>query len=284
MRSNFLISLFIGFFAVTLAGCQPLERPFQPEKKTGFKTAPGPRASLYVAPIENGPEELRLAMEKKLQDLGIAAFGGEVPENRYALKSQVILKKGVSYISWTIVDPYGRDTQLKTAQKIGEINEGLDHGDIDFNRIALKSASEIDIMLGGSGFNFASLNKPVLFVPIVENAPGDGSETLSSAMQDQMIRYGIDVLPDQWKATYVLKGRVDITKPSGGMQIVSIVWKLERRNGEYVGKVEQKNRIRAGTLDGPWGEVAQAAAQGGARGIMKLLRQVEAAYFQSKSG
>ncbi|MCG8491701.1 MAG: hypothetical protein MI743_08825, partial [Sneathiellales bacterium] len=137
MRCNFINCLIFGIFALVLVACQPLERPFQPEKKTGFKTAPGPRASLYIAPIENGPEELRLAVEKKLQDLGIAAFGGEAPKNRYALQSRVILKGGVSYISWTIVDPYGRDTQLKTAQKIGEINEGVDYEDIDFDRIAL---------------------------------------------------------------------------------------------------------------------------------------------------
>ncbi|MEH6401877.1 MAG: hypothetical protein V7750_00800, partial [Sneathiella sp.] len=82
---------------------------------------------------------------------------------------------------------------------------------------------------------------------------------------------------------YFIKGEVSLTEPKGNSQVISILWKLERPNGEFVGKVEQKNRIRAGTLNGPWGPTAIAAAKGGARGILKLLRQVEPAYFGKKS-
>ena len=139
-------------------------------------------------------------------------------------------------------------------------------------------------MLGGSGINFEKLSKPVLFVPIVQGAPGDGSETLAAEMQSEITKLGFDVLPEIWQASYILKGHVSLTPPKRGTQVVTILWQLERQNGEYVGKIEQKNRIRAGTLNGPWGPVAKAAAQGGAQGILKLLKQVEAAYFRQKKG
>ncbi len=101
-------------------------------------------------------------------------------------------------------------------------------------------------------------------------------------MQDQIAALGIEVLPEMWQAGYILKGEVSLTQPMGGTQVVTILWQLERQNGEYVGKIEQKNRIRAGTLNGPWGAVAVAAARGGAQGILKLLRQVEESYFRHK--
>ncbi len=266
-----------------LSGCQPLERPFQPENKSSWRAAPGPRASLYIAPVENGPADLNEALAEKLQGLGIAAFT-DIPEsNRYHVTSHIFTENNISYIGWKIIDPAGRDTQLETIQKIGELMEGPDFADTDYELALLHSASEIDIMLGGSGTNFAAINKPVLFVPVIHGAPGDGSETLSAAMQDQIAKFGIDVLPEQFGANYHVKGEVALSKPQAGTQIVSILWKLVRQNGEFVGKVEQKNRIRAGTLDGPWGVVAIAAAKGGARGIMKLLRTAEPAYFDQKS-
>lgn len=283
MRFSGLTLSLLAIFILVAAACQPLERPFQPIKKTGARTAPGPRASLYIAPIVNGPEELSQALAEKLQDLGIAAFAGEKLENRYQVSSKIILQEQASYVVWTILDPSGTETQLSTTQKIGDIAAGPIHDDDALEKVALRSASEIDIMLGGTGANLSAMTKPRIFVPIIESAPGDGSETLSAAMQDQILQYGMEVLPDEWQASYLIKGTVKLTEPQGGTQIVSIIWKLERRNGEYVGKVEQKNRIRAGTLNGHWGPVAIAAAKGGARGIMKLLRQAEPAYFRSKS-
>lgn len=283
MRFNFII---FGIFTAALllaSACQPLERPFQPRSKASWKAAPGPRASLYVAPVLNGPEDLNIALSKKLQDLGIAAFTDAAPVNRYHVESHIFIKENASYVLWRIIDPNGQDTQLETIQQIGQIVEGPNFVETDYETALLHSASEIDIMLGGSGTNFEALKKPVIHVPVIKNAPGDGSETLSAAIQNQIAQFGIDVLPEPWGATYLVKGEVHLSKPQAGSQVVSILWKLERQNGEFVGKVEQKNRIRAGTLDGPWGVVAIAAAKGGARGIMKLLRTAEPAFFDRKS-
>lgn len=269
--------------AVLAVACQPLERPFQPTEKATFRAAPGPRASLYIAPVEFGTEELREGIANKLQDLGIPAFTGDPIENRYSVHSQITVEDNTSFITLKIFDPFGRDTGLETIQKIGEIAEGPAIFEVSIDPVILKSASEIDILLGGSGINFETLAKPAIFVPIVTGAPGDGSETLAAAMQEQIIKLGIDVLPEPWQANYLLKGSVSLTSPKRGSQVVTIIWELERQNGEYIGKVEQKNRIRAGTLNGPWGAVAKAAARGGARGIYKLLKQVEANYFRQKS-
>jgi len=219
---------------------------------------------------------------KQLQELGIAAFSGDKVPQRYSVDSHVEIKDGSSYVTWEILDPTGRKTPLATTQKIGDLISGPGLTGPDLNKVALRSASEIDILLGGAGVNFDSLKKPALFVPVVTGAPGDGAETLAAAMQNNIAEYDLDVTADQWQANFILRGIVSITPPKRGSQVISILWKLERRNGEYVGKVEQKNRIKAGSLNGPWGPVAKAAAKGGARGILKLLREAEPAYFNKK--
>ena len=278
-KTHILVSI-LGL-GLLVSACQPLERPFQPEYKTSLRSAPGPRAALYVAPVVDGPDILDDMLVKQLQELGIAAYSGlEIP-NRYSVKSKVDLKDGDAYVIWTLYDPAGQDMSLSTTKKIGKLQDGPLLKGADLKNISLLSASDIDIMLGGAGINYAKLEKPVLFVPIVEGAPGDGAESLSAALQNSLIDLGFDVITDQWKASYLVKGTVNLTEPVAGSQVVSLLWQLERRNGEYVGKIEQKNRIRAGTLNGAWGPVADAAASGAARGLVKILREAEPDYFRA---
>jgi len=277
-----LTYLGLSLLITVTSACQPLERSFQPSQKASLRTAPGPRASLYVAAVQNGAPDMDKNLAEKLQDLGIAAFTGDPVPNRYSVTSSVFLKDAASFITWSILDPSGRPTGLSTIQEIGPIIDGPPVFKRKTDQLFLKSASEIDIMLGGSGINFATLKAPTVFVPIVKGAPGDGAESLAAAMQEQILKYDLEVPSDPWKASYILQGTVILTAPKRGSQIITILWKLERQNGEYVGKVEQKNRIRVGTLNGSWGPVAIAAARGGARGILKLLRQVESRYFQQK--
>ncbi|MBE7638078.1 hypothetical protein GUA87_14570 [Sneathiella sp. P13V-1] len=267
--------------ALLLTGCQPLERPFQPEHKASVRSAPGPRAALYIAPVKDGPSKLDELVVKQLQGLGIAAYFGEKIPYRYSVSSKVEIKEGASFVTWKIHDPSGKDLNLSSSLKMGDLIAGPSIEGVDLNTISLKSASDIDILLGGTGINYAKLTKPVLYVPIVQGAPGDGAESLSAALQDNLSKMGLDVLTEQWKATYVVKGTVSLTPPRAGTQVISLLWQLERRNGEYVGKIEQKNRIRAGSLNGPWGPVAEAAASGAARGLIKLLREAEPDYFRS---
>jgi hypothetical protein len=282
VQYNRYISGILLIAALILSGCQPVERPFQPTTKASVRGAPGPRAALYVGPVEDGPVILDSMVIKELQKLGIAAFGGEKVPFRYSISSQINIKDGKSFVTWRVADPLDRPIGLEATVEIGALQNGPSINGPDLIDVTLKSASKIDVLLGGSGIDYTSRDKPVLFIPIVSGAPGNGSETLAAAMQDEVLKYGLDVSADQWEAAFILKGTVTLTQPKRGTQVVSILWQLERRNGEYVGKVEQRNRIRAGTLNGAWGPVAPAAAKGGARGILKLLKKVEPSYFRKK--
>jgi len=266
-----------------LVACQPLERPFQPEVKTGLPTVPGPRAYLYVASVQNGPADLDTAVAKQLQELGIAAFAGEEVPDRYYLRGDMIDEGGLQFVQWTIFDPQNQNTGLYTLEKLPDLAQPSSAKPQNLEEFVLHSASNIDRLLGGDGVNFAALKKPVLYVPIVRGAPGDGAESLSFAIQEELVRMGFDVLPTESGANYIVRGKAKLSPAKVGTQIILLTWSLERRNGEQVGQIQQRNRIKAGSLNGAWGSTAPLAAKGGAQGVLKLLRSSEPEYFQSKS-
>ena len=283
MPCKFYIKYLLVLSLAFVAACQPLQRPFQPEVKSSWRAAPGPRASLYVEAVKDAPPDLDTAVAKKLQDLGIPAFTGEAIPDRYYVQGQIVEKPDGRYINWTIYDPQSRSTGLYTLEKLPEAGDPTVMPAKSIEVLALKSASNIDRLLGGDGVNVATLDKPIIFVPIVKGAPGDGAESLAAAIQEELVKLGLEVLPTEQGANFIVRGLADLSPPKFDTQIIQLTWSLERRNGEQVGKVQQRNRIRAGSLNGAWGETAFMAAKGGAEGVYNLLKKSEPKYFKSKS-
>ncbi len=58
---------------------------------------------------------------------------------------------------------------------------------------------------------------------------------------------------------------------TGGKQSIRIDWLVLDPNGKKLGTVSQQNTIPKGSLNGPWGAIADAAAGAAAAGIIKLL-------------
>ena len=111
-------------------------------------------------------------------------------------------------------------------------------------------------------------------VPLVTGAPGDGNATLASALQRELSRQGI-ALVDKPGSSYRVEGKVVMGQTADGKQPISIEWRVKDPQGKSLGTVAQKNEIPPGSLDGPWGKVADAAAAAAAQGIIKLLPQAK---------
>ncbi len=283
MPCKAVIKILLALGVALLAACQPLERPFQPEFKSSWIAPPGPRAALYVDVVQDGPPDLEPAVTKELQQLGIAAFTGEPIPNRYYVRGSLIETDEGKFVDWTLFDPEHRDTGLNTRERIPAESASGEWSEASVDRLARASASSIDKLLGGDGITLEEENKLTLFVPIVKGAPGDGSESLAAAIQSELVRLGLTVMPTESGATFIVRGNAEITPPVAETQVIELVWSLERRNGEQVGQIRQRNRIRAGSLNGAWGDTATLAARGGADGVYNLLRKSEPEYFKSKS-
>lgn len=120
--------------------------------------------------------------------------------------------------------------------------------------------------IGGRAGSFQAV------VPSVTGAPGDGSVSLTSAIQRELKKNGIPMSASAKVPAYRVEGRVKVgTANSKGKQPIQISWDVKDPQGKKLGTVSQNNEIPKGSLDGAWGRTADAAAAAAARGIIKLL-------------
>ena len=108
-------------------------------------------------------------------------------------------------------------------------------------------------------------------VPSVTGAPGDGSESLTIAIQRELSRSGVSLSEQATPAAYRVEGKVKLGQGKDGKQPIQIDWFVKDPQGKQLGTVSQKNEIPEGSLNGSWGKVADAAAAAAAQGILKLL-------------
>lgn len=108
-------------------------------------------------------------------------------------------------------------------------------------------------------------------VPSVVGAPGDGGTALANALRRELQRKGVALSPVTNPSSYRVQGKVKLGPPTGGKQSIAIDWNVKEPGGRDLGTVSQKNEIPAGSLNGAWGQTADAAAAAAAHGIAELL-------------
>ena len=130
---------------------------------------------------------------------------------------------------------------------------------------------------GGSTTGSIQDGGPVMtMVPSVTGAPGDGSATLTSAIQRELGKNGVALTQTASAQTYKVEGKVVVGQGKDGKQPIQIDWNVLDPAGKKLGTVSQKNEVPQGSLDGAWGKTADAAAAAAAQGILKLLPQQKA--------
>ncbi len=115
--------------------------------------------------------------------------------------------------------------------------------------------------------------KLLAMVPSVTGAPGDGGVSLTGALQRELARKGVALSNAPSGQTYTVAGNVIVGQGKQGKQPIQIAWNVKDPTGKKLGTVLQKNEIPQGSLDGAWGQTADAAAVAAAQGILKLLPQ-----------
>ena len=100
-------------------------------------------------------------------------------------------------------------------------------------------------------------------------------KSLTAAIKKRLYAKGVKLTSVQSENIYTVKGIVSLTDTSGGKQSIRIDWQVIDPSGKKVGTVSQQNTIPKGSLNGPWGAIADAAAGAAADGIIKLLPKNE---------
>jgi hypothetical protein len=113
---------------------------------------------------------------------------------------------------------------------------------------------------------------PVMaLVSPVSGAPGDGETSLTAAIKKRLNAGGVKLATSSSGNVYTVRGSVKVVDAGAGKQSIRIDWTVLNPNGTKRGTVSQQNMIPKGSLNGPWGAIADAAAADAAKGIIKLL-------------
>lgn len=137
---------------------------------------------------------------------------------------------------------------------------------------AVTPADRADARPAADGPTTGSIGSGVsAVVPGVTGAPGDGSAALTSAIQRELGKGGVQLASSGAAGSYKVEGKVVVGEGKDGKQPVQIDWLVRDPKGKKLGTVSQKNDVPQGSLDGAWGKTADLAASAAAQGILRLL-------------
>jgi hypothetical protein len=265
----------------------------------------GSSSKMAVAPIIGVPQkqaqELTQALvvagkERNLTLIPGKSAGGNTLRG-YLVATAERRGAKISYI-WDVIDSKGKRVVRVSGEETIAKRSGRDPwSGVDsaaLRSLANKSTSQLAASLGrGSSTPAATAKKPgiappgattaaasqkpkgpvMALVAPVSGAPGDGRVSLTAALKKKLYAGGVKLAGGAAASSnvYTIKGKVSVTNASGGKQSVRIDWQVIDPKGKEVGSVTQKNNIPKGSLNGPWGAIADAAAGAAADGIIKLL-------------
>jgi hypothetical protein len=269
----FIVSLFI-LALFSLAACEPsLPQPFQPESIPAL-TKPGVRAGLVVGPVDGAIDAKAFseALADALVDEDFAATTTSLPPPSYHLTGRAVPAGSSVRLEWQVHDS-GNHLVGGTAYALpADQLPGWRLGDAAVYRaLAKKAAIEIGNLLADSVIGTSE--EPFLQIPAVTGAPGDGNRTLQRSMAYVLDKRGIKVTENpkaDEKPNLMLKGVMKI-QAKGTVTHVELVWTLTKPDGKSLGTVAQVNDVPAGTLNGPWGDIAYAIADAAGGGIADLV-------------
>ena len=109
-------------------------------------------------------------------------------------------------------------------------------------------------------------------VSVGSGAPGDGNTSLMAAMRDELVQAGV-TSSQPGQPSYTVVGKVTVGAVKDGKQSIRIDWKVSDPTGVVLATVSQNNDIPSGALNGPWGSIANDAAQGAAVKIKTLIEE-----------
>lgn len=282
------VSLLGGLIVALLlvAACGPVPKPFQPAQ--GAAESPlaraGAASGIWIQPIDGASRPmsglLTRAMIEGFERYGYTARTGARGNARYRLKGRAEINTenpNLPYdvlIHWTLYDFDG--------QVLGAETEGVSGSRNDWDlgapgliaEVGEKAPGIIARIIGKEEDNLKPVRPKLagLWVKPIENAPGDGNASLTWAIKGIIQGAGIVVTEEPRYAEYVLEASVILGDPKDGQQRIEIVWMVKTPDGREIGRATQKNLIGAGTLAGPWGEVAGLVAEAALEGIERVLQ------------
>ena len=281
-----------------LVGCAALPKPFDHKyhKAENSLVALADGGAVRVEIDSNLPEFIAASLSEKaiiaLARANIPASADAKFTSKYVLKAYVKIKqpnafgpeqatfvwilmtKGVGEIGvfeqsiqgdqsgWLVSDP---GLFAIIAEDAGRQIAALLHADQNSNAMAGHSSNFL-----GKKSNPKNMVSTVYFSEVY-GAPGDGNLAILKSLKFLLDREVGYVASTKDEARYVVQGVVNVSQPFEGKCDVAITWLVTSSDGKALGKVTQKNKVTAGSLDRRWGQLAFTVADGAMLGIKDVI-------------
>ncbi|MCW3476036.1 hypothetical protein [Limobrevibacterium gyesilva] len=280
MFSRLALFLLLGL----LAGCGSLPRPFEGNPgATALRLAQPPPARLAV-PAPGTAFLTDAASDSLARNLAAALVDQEVPavadapgrtDWRLIITAET---RGETIVpGYTVQDPAGVDQgateglPISAASWAAAAPATLKQAAADAAPRVASLLTHIEAARRQSDPN-SLVNRParVAFTGVT-GAPGDGNQSLTRQIRDQLSKLGQVLQDTDQGADFTLVGEVKTAPIAGGQMRVEIQWLVKDARGAEAGRVVQLNEVPRGTLDGYWGDIALVVAQEAAGGVRDVI-------------
>lgn len=282
--------LLLAAVLLLLAACEQLPRPFQPEDKTGNPLlAPIEGQTLEVLPLQGQvpplPDAGAMQIASALVEAGLpATYGQRTAQSRLLLGTAELGPGALGEhlrVRWEVYGPGGTLLHIYLQEADLPAGAWMRGGAGTLAKIGHEAAPILAAAAQGPEEVAARPDsiaregeRPTVAVYGLWGAPGDGGQSVPRALASIMTQRGFLVVDDLSAGGFAIDGVMQISAAAGGQQQVSLVWRvLSGEEGEFLGQVEQANVIPAGSLDGPWGDVAAIVAAAAADGLLNLMSE-----------
>jgi len=269
--------------------CGELPQPFEHgQQKTTYPLAEL-AVDVRVLPVKGFSRPAGRALARAVA-INLGAFGvtGTHRGNaasRFILDGTVTKAYGVTedhatlLIQWTLRERGGEETGIHV-QELHAV--WLDWESSDTSVIIGAAASPAKAIAGLVGVDAelppSAIGKvsTAIFIHGVAGAPGDGNKSLAVAIRRNLSARGAATFDSPDGVAFIVRATVKVDPPNQREQRISIVWRVDRPNGDPLGEASQVNTIPAGSLDGKWGAVAGYVAAAAVDGIQEILDRSKA--------
>lgn len=270
-----------------MVACQPIPRPFQPDDKSAMDFSEfgiADKLVVFVAGIDDAPAGIDYAVSEALADRlrgsGVIASTETANSGSYILICETQEERsGAVTLAWRLIDADGLVVGLVDQYTTAHRRDWLRSDPALVKSIVEEAAPRIAAIVTDHDPSMIARGTPGLLRPVhvapVTGAPGDGNKSVTKALRNALKRNGV-IVADQPQALGVsVIGEINRT-PRGEADEIAVRWRVVTAEGAELGSVSQGNFVEAGSLDGPWGTVALAVAEGGADGVIQILSEIGA--------
>jgi len=306
-----LSALALAILCLAAGGCQSVTS----DQRGGFVLPPDLGLNSLMAlprPFHTDPKDLPLTMTSMgRSDIALPAIAELSAANNQIIKRAltdaadaadilllpdlpdrpVYVLEGIAHrtdtslaISWYLHDAKNRLVKkFEISAQLSNTPGGM-IGEAAAKDLSTQTMAALSLALGATG---GVMSQPVqapssasapakIYVGTVNGAPGDGDRALPAALRSMLREDGASLVGNAAQADFILSSKVVTEKLPQDRQRITLTWQLMDRTGTVAGAITQANEVKAGSLDGDWGQTAFDIASAAEDGLGDMLSEIEA--------